>query len=115
MIRLIGRSICSKKVVKISRMQIFSVLQLRAGLFILIQIASQASLVTCLLSWYIILKWEMLALGWLLDNLLVNCTSEVTAVFLDSIFQTSAGLSYGGKVTIFFSMGPFVDNVLCKV
>ena len=33
---------------------------------------------------------------------LVNCTSDVTVVFFDSIFQTSAGLYYVGKVTTFF-------------
>ena len=54
---------------KISRIYNLSVLQLRAGLLILIWMASLSSLVTCLLSWYIILKWEILALWWLLDTL----------------------------------------------
>ena len=46
---------------KISGMYIFPVLWLRAGLLILMWMASPASLATCLLSWSIIWKWEMFA------------------------------------------------------
>ena len=49
---------------KISGMYIFQVLQLRAGLLILIWMACLASLAPCLLSQSIILKWEMS--GWVL-------------------------------------------------
>ena len=45
-------------------------------------------------------------------TVLVNCTSDMTVVFFNSIFQTSGGLSYVGKDTIFFWTGPFVDYVL---
>ena len=49
---------------KISGMYIFPMLQLRADLLILIW---KASLETCLLSWSIIFKSEMLDQGWLLE------------------------------------------------
>ena len=45
-------------------------------------------------------------------TVLVNCTGDVTVVFFNSIFQTSAGLSNVEKVTIFFLAGAFVDSVL---
>ena len=47
-------------------------------------------------------------------TLLVTCTGDVTVVFFNSIIQTSARLSYVGKVTIFFWTGPFVDNVCLR-
>ena len=47
-------------------------------------------------------------LGWLLDILFVNCTSDMTIVFFYSVFQTSAGFSYVRKGCIFL-VGPFVD------
>ena len=47
-------------------------------------------------------------------TVLVNSTDDVTAVFFDSILQTSAGYIYVGKVTIFFWAGPFVDNVCLR-
>ena len=49
------------------------------------------------------------------QTVLVNGTADVTAVFLSSTLQTSAGLSYVGKVTISIWTGPVVDNVLFKV
>ena len=48
-------------------------------------------------------------------TVLMNCTGYVTAVFTVSILQTSAGLSFVGKVTISFWTGPFVDSDLCQV
>ena len=62
----LSRSICSKKVVKMSGMYSFPMLWLKAILLIVIWMASLASHTTCLLSWSIILKWEILTLGWLL-------------------------------------------------
>ena len=56
---------------KISGMYIFSVLQFRAVLLTLMEMDSLASLATGLLSWSIILKWEMLAGGWLLEMLCI--------------------------------------------
>ena len=44
-------------------------------------------------------------------TLLVSCTGDMTVVFINSIFQTSAGLYYVGKVTNFFWAGPFVDKI----
>ena len=41
------------------------------------------------------------------NAVLVNCTGDMTIVFLYSIFQTSAGFSYVRKVAIFFWEGPF--------
>ena len=60
LVRIIRRSVCSKKVVEDFFMYIFSVLQFRAGSLTLVWMVSLA---TCLLSWSIILKWEMLAWG----------------------------------------------------
>ena len=34
------------------------------------------------LSWSIILMWEMLALGWFLEKLYVNCNGDLAIVFL---------------------------------
>ena len=48
-------------------------------------------------------------------TMLVNITRDVTAVFFDSILQTSDGVTYVGKATIFFWSEPFVNNVLLKV
>ena len=48
-------------------------------------------------------------------TVLVNCTGDMIAVILDSILQTSAGLPYIGKFTIFFWAGQFADDVLFKV
>ena len=48
-------------------------------------------------------------------TILVTCTGDVTALFISSILQASAGLSCVEKITIFFQTGPFVDNVLFKV
>ena len=45
-------------------------------------------------------------------TLLVNSTGDVTVVFFDFLLQTSVGLTYVGKVTIFFWPGPFVNTVL---
>ena len=75
-----------------------------------------ASLGTYLLSWSIILKWEMLSSGMVIGHtLLVNCTGDMISVLCNSIFQTPARLSYVGKVTNFLWTGPFVDNVLFMV
>ena len=46
------------------------------------------------------------------NTVLANYTDDVTTAFFYSIFQTSAGITYVGKVTIFFWAGPFVDKVL---
>ena len=40
------------------------IFQLSAGLFLLICMASLASLETCFLSWSMILNWDILTLGW---------------------------------------------------
>ena len=73
----------------------------------------RVSLTTCLLSWSIILKWEMLAQGWLLEML---CMWTVLLTWLFNsftlFFQTSAGFPYIRKAAIFFCTGPFVDYVL---
>ena len=90
---------------KISRMYIFPVLCFRAGLLILIWMASG------LLSWSIILKWEMLAWVVVGNAVYVKCICDMT-MFFYSIFQTSAGFLYVRKGTIFFWVGPFVDYVL---
>ena len=47
--------------------------------------------------------------------MLVNCIRSITIVFFYSIFQTSAGFSYVGKVTILVWAGPFVDSVLLNL
>ena len=42
----------------------------------------------------------------------VNCTGDMTIVFFYSVFKTSAGFSNVRKVAIFFCVGAFVDYVL---
>ena len=45
----------------------------------------------------------------------VNSTVDVTAVFFNLIIKTYAGLTYAGKVTIFFWAQPFLNSVLFTV
>ena len=74
--------------------------------------ASIASLATCLLSWSNIFEEQDVGFRMFVGHtVLVNSTGDVTAVFFDSILQTSTGLTYVGRVKIFYWAGPFVDNV----
>ena len=66
-------------------MYIFLVLQLRAGWLILIWMSFLASLSTCLASWFIIIKREMLARGWLLEMLCLQWWDNYWALY--SIFK----------------------------
>ena len=45
------------------------------------------------------------------NALFVNCTDSMTIAFLHPIFQASAGFSYLRKVTVFFWEGSIVDYV----
>ena len=59
---------------------------------------------------------EYVCIGMVVGHtVLVNSTGDMTAVFFAPILQTSAGLTYVGKVTTFFWVGPFVNSVLFKV
>ena len=63
-------------------MYIFPMLWLRAGLFILIWMASLASLETCLLPWSIILEVGDVGLGVVAGKVMfVNSTDDMTSVF----------------------------------
>ena len=65
--------------------------------------ACLASVVTPLLSWSIIFKWEILACGVVAGNaVFVNCTDDMTITFIYSIFQASTGFSYELNVAVFF-------------
>ena len=69
---------------KILGMFILPILQLSAGLFLLICMAYLASLKTCFLSWSMVLNWEMSALGWLWVVLCWKyCTSGWGNMFCD--------------------------------
>ena len=45
------------------------------------------------------------------NTVFVNYTGDMIIVFFYSIFQNSSGISYVGKVTIFFWTGPFLHCV----
>ena len=45
------------------------------------------------------------------NTVLADSIGDMTIMFFYSIFQTSVGFSYVGKVEISFWEGPFVDNV----
>ena len=51
----------------------------------------------------------------LLHTVMVNSTGDRTTVFFNSILQTSAGLAYVGKITIFFWAESSVNTVLFEV
>ena len=107
------------RLLKISGMYIFPVLQLSVGLLILMWMASLASLATCLLTWSITLKWEMLAWGWMFDSLwlkfaLVTWLYVLSFYFLDICWIANVRLT-----AIVFRTGPFADysvwgvNIFC--
>ena len=104
---IIGRLSAPRRWLKVYGIYIFLKFWLRAGSLDLIVMASLASVATFLFSWCIILGWEVLAQGWLLEKfgkiaVFVNCTGDITIVFFYSIFQTSAGFSYIRNVAVFF-------------
>ena len=93
----------ARRWLKISGMYIFPVLQLKAGLLILI---SKASLATCLLSWSNILRGRC----WLRDGCWKCCVTWLLCSLtlyskhhLDSCIQENLHL---------FLAGPFIDYVL---
>ena len=113
MVRLIGKSICSKKVVEDFQDVHFSC------------VAAEGRIVDSNMNGFSSFPGNMFGImifyfdmgdvgsGMIVGHtVLVNCTSDVTTVFLNSILQTSAGLSYVGKVTISFWKGPFLYKTL---
>ena len=68
-ISVLGLLMVSNSWLNILWMYILPILWLRAGLVLLMWIASLASLQTCLLSWTMILKCKISALGWLWADL----------------------------------------------
>ena len=90
---------------------LFPVLQLRTALLILIWMVPLVSLTACLLSHLLSLSercWHGVVVG---NAVFVNCTHDMTIVFIYSILQTYTGFSYVRKVAIFFWAGPIVDHV----
>ena len=94
MVRLNGRSVCSKKMVEDFWDVHFPVLQLKAGLLILIWMACLASLANCFTVLVYYPEVGDVGSGAVGNAVHVNCTSDITIVFFYSIFQTSAGISY---------------------
>ena len=54
---------------------------------------------------------DYLEVGDVGSGMLVGNTGNMTIVYLYSIFQTSAGLSYVRKIAIFFCAVPFIEYV----
>ena len=112
MVRLNGRSICSKKVVEDFSHVHFSCVMVEGR-----TVDSNEWLSSFAGNFFVILVYYLevgdVGLGAVVRNVvLVNCTGDMTIVFFYSIFQTSAGFSYVRKAAMFFWAGPFEDYVV---
>ena len=101
LVRLTGKSVCSKKVVEDFRDVHFSCVTAEGRVDDLNMDGFYGNLFAVLVNYL-----EVGATGLRVvvgDVVFVNCTGDMTITFFYSIFQTSAGFSYVRKVAVFIS------------
>ena len=109
MVRLIGRSVCSKKVVK-DFWDLHSSSVTVEGRIVDSYMDGISGNLFAVLVYYL----EVGYVGWgvvIVNAVFVNCNGDMTNLFFYSIFQTSVVFFYVRKVAIFFLVGPFEDYV----
>ena len=108
MVRLIGRIICSKKVVEDFWDIHFSCAVVKGRIVDsdMNGFSTFSGNFCTILGCY--LEVGDVCSGMVVGNtVLVNCSGDMTVLFFYSIFKTSVVLPYVGKVAIFFSTKPF--------
>ena len=106
------RSVCSRRLLKISRMYIFPVLWMSARLLIFI---SMASLATCLLPLSVTFKWMMLAWG----GCGIHCECKLhwlhDCYVLQLYFLDICWTHWCKIIPTFFRTGPLVNHILFEI